>query len=145
MLREIVTGVGKGLAPFLKPLAGAWWLAQFDPHSDAAAAARQAFQAAFPGPRQREALAFCRQQVCSMACCREPLGALLSHTALEYSCSGPQQRASSKRAACIHLPEAEGGSIRRSGLLVCLLHRAAYRPLDSLSTAHIVRPMVYCN
>eukprot|EP00891_Asterochloris_glomerata_P008818 jgi/Astpho2/8818/Aster-x0370 len=66
VLKKLVTGVGKGLAPFLKPLAGAWWLAQFDPHNDAAAAARQAFQAAFPGPKQREALAFCRQQILTM-------------------------------------------------------------------------------
>ena len=75
MLKGFVTGMGKGLAPFLKPLAAAWWLAQFDPHSDAAAAARQAFQAAFPGPKQREALDFCRQQVCWMACRPEARGA----------------------------------------------------------------------
>ena len=110
MLKEFVTGVGKGLAPFLKPLAGAWWLAQFDPHSDAAAAARQAFQAAFPGPKQQEALAFCRQQVCWMACRPEPLGGLLSSTAFQYASSGPQQRSSSRKTACMHLPQAAGGS-----------------------------------
>lgn len=55
--------VGKGLAPFLKPLAGSWWLAQFDLHAEAAAAARDAFQIAFHGPRQKDALLFTRTEV----------------------------------------------------------------------------------
>ena len=55
--------VGKGLAPYLKALAGSWWLAQFDLHAEAAAAARDAFQAAFAGPKQKEALLFTRTEV----------------------------------------------------------------------------------
>lgn len=55
--------VGKGLAPYLKALAGSWWLAQFDLHSEAAAAARDAFQTAFAGPKQKEALLFTRTEV----------------------------------------------------------------------------------
>lgn len=55
--------VGKGLAPFLKLLAGSWWLAQFDLHAEAAAAARDAFQVAFHGPKQKEALLFTRTEV----------------------------------------------------------------------------------
>lgn len=57
--------VGKGLAPYLKALAGSWWLAQFDLHAEAAAAARDAFQAAFAGPKQKEALLFTRTEVCA--------------------------------------------------------------------------------
>lgn len=63
MLGALAAGVGRGLAAALRPLAGPWWLAQFDPASEAARAARAAFQAAFPGARQREALLFCRAQV----------------------------------------------------------------------------------
>ncbi len=55
--------VGKGLAPYLKALAGSWWLAQFDLHAEAAAAARDAFQTAFSGPKQKEALLFTRTEV----------------------------------------------------------------------------------
>ena len=55
--------VGKGLAPYLKALAGSWWLAQFDSHAEAAAAAREAFQNAFNGPKQKEALLFTRTEV----------------------------------------------------------------------------------
>lgn len=54
--------VGKGLAPYLKALAGSWWLAQFDLHAEAAAAARDAFQTAFSGPKQKEALLFTRTE-----------------------------------------------------------------------------------
>lgn len=63
VLGALAACVGRGLAAALRPLAGPWWLAQFDPASEAARAARAAFQAAFPGSRQREALLFCRAQV----------------------------------------------------------------------------------
>ena len=63
VLGAMAKTVGKGLAPFLKALAGSWWLAQFDLHSEAAAAARDAFQAAFAGPKQKEALLFTRTEV----------------------------------------------------------------------------------
>ncbi len=62
VLGALAGGVGRGLAAALRPLAGPWWLAQFDPAAEAARAARGAFQAAFPGARQREALLFCRAQ-----------------------------------------------------------------------------------
>ena len=63
VLDALAAGVGRGLAAALRPLSGPWWLAQFDPAAEAARAARGAFQTAFPGPRQREALLFCRTQV----------------------------------------------------------------------------------
>jgi hypothetical protein len=62
VLGALAGGVGRGLAAALRPLAGPWWLAQFDPATEAARTARAAFQAAFPGARQREALLFCRAQ-----------------------------------------------------------------------------------
>ena len=63
VLGAMAKTVGKGLAPYLKALAGSWWLAQFDLHAEAAAAARDAFQAAFAGPKQKEALLFTRTEV----------------------------------------------------------------------------------
>lgn len=63
VLGAMAKTVGKGLAPYLKALAGSWWLAQFDLHSEAAAAARDAFQAAFAGQKQKEALLFTRTEV----------------------------------------------------------------------------------
>ena len=63
MLGAMAKVVGKGLAPFLKLLAGSWWLAQFDLHAEAAAAARDAFQIAFHGPKQKDALLFTRTEV----------------------------------------------------------------------------------
>ncbi|KAK9814763.1 hypothetical protein WJX72_011133 [[Myrmecia] bisecta] len=63
VLGRLAGRVSRALAPFLKTLAGPWWLAQFDPHADAAAAARAAFQQAFAGPKQREALLFCHAEV----------------------------------------------------------------------------------
>ena len=63
VLGAMAKSVGKGLAPYLKALAGSWWLAQFDLHAEAAAAARDAFQAAFAGPKQKEALLFTRTEV----------------------------------------------------------------------------------
>ena len=63
VLGEMTEVVGKGLAPFLKALAGSWWLAQFDLHAEAAMAARDAFQGAFSGPKQKEALLFTRTEV----------------------------------------------------------------------------------
>ena len=56
----LAAAVGKRLAPHLKALLPPWWLAQFDPYADVAAAARRSLAAAFPGAKQAAALAFCR-------------------------------------------------------------------------------------
>ncbi len=82
-----MAAAGRQAAPHLKPLLGPWWMAQFDPHADVAAAARAAFQAGggagecrrgvdtsvkafcpnqqacLPARKQLEALAFCRQEL----------------------------------------------------------------------------------
>lgn len=44
VLGALAAAVGKAIAPQLRGLMGPWWVAQFDPYSDAAAAARSAFQ-----------------------------------------------------------------------------------------------------
>jgi hypothetical protein len=61
--------VGRGIAPLLKSLLPSWWLAQFDGYSEAAAAAKAAFAAAFPAPaKQRDAVLFCRAEVEWLPC-----------------------------------------------------------------------------
>jgi hypothetical protein len=43
-LGQLAQAAGKALAPHLKALIGPWWVAQFDPHGEAANAARSGFQ-----------------------------------------------------------------------------------------------------
>ena len=60
----LAAAVGRGVAPLLKSLLPAWWLAGCDAHAEAAAAARGAFAAAFPAAaKRRDALLFCRAEV----------------------------------------------------------------------------------
>ena len=54
---------GRQLALLLRAVLPPWWLARFDPHTDAAAATTAAMAAAFPGDKQRDALLFCRSEV----------------------------------------------------------------------------------
>ncbi|KAJ9505274.1 hypothetical protein QJQ45_023216, partial [Haematococcus lacustris] len=63
VLGQVVGLAGKAVAPHLKGLMGSWWMAQFDPNQDAAAAARSAFQASFPGRKQLDVLLFTRQDL----------------------------------------------------------------------------------
>mgnify|MGYP001807109634 CR=1 FL=1 len=67
-LAAFLTAAGKATAPHLRSLMGPWWLAQHDPHADAAAQSRAAFSAAFPSSgsgsrRQLEVLLHCRLQL----------------------------------------------------------------------------------
>ncbi|XP_056415439.1 E3 ubiquitin-protein ligase listerin [Hyla sarda] len=80
---QLILKVKKHLAPYLKNLMGFWLMAQCDPHSPAASAARAAFEAAFPPHKQPEALAFCKDEV---------LNVLLDHLLKETpdSLSDPQ-------------------------------------------------------
>ena len=59
----IATAAGRALAPSLRQIAGAWWLAQFDPYAEVARRSKAAFQACFPGAKGRDALLFTRSQV----------------------------------------------------------------------------------
>lgn len=54
---------GRQIAVLLRAMLPSWWLARFDPHTDAAAATTAAMAAAFPGDKQRDALLFCRNEV----------------------------------------------------------------------------------
>ncbi|GLI62907.1 hypothetical protein VaNZ11_005740 [Volvox africanus] len=62
----LLTAVGKAVAPHLKGLIGPWFLAMYDPYSDAAEASRSAFINAFPAARrQLDVLLFCRTEIMS--------------------------------------------------------------------------------
>ncbi|CAN2387615.1 Listerin E3 ubiquitin protein ligase 1 [Pristimantis euphronides] len=80
---QLILKVKKYLAPHLKNLMGFWLIAQCDTYSPAASSARAAFEAAFPPHKQREALAFCKDEV---------LNVLLDHLLKETpdSLSDPQ-------------------------------------------------------
>ncbi|WOH01951.1 hypothetical protein DCAR_0521338 [Daucus carota subsp. sativus] len=63
-MANLVTVVGRGLAPHLKSLMGPWWLSQFDPVNDVSQAAKQSLQAAFPAQEKRlDALVLCTAEV----------------------------------------------------------------------------------
>ena len=64
-LSLVIKGVGRGLAPHLKALVGAWFLGQADPHTQAAAAATAAWEVAFPAAKQAGAIAFCQAEILS--------------------------------------------------------------------------------
>ncbi|XP_040836624.1 E3 ubiquitin-protein ligase listerin isoform X1 [Ochotona curzoniae] len=60
---KLILKVKKHLAPYLKSLMGYWLMAQCDPYSPAAFAAKDAFEAAFPPTKQPEAIAFCKDEI----------------------------------------------------------------------------------
>ena len=59
----IAAALGRRLAPSLKSLFPVWWLARYDCYSDVTAATAAGLDAAFPGGKQTDALAFCREEV----------------------------------------------------------------------------------
>lgn len=65
LLGVLAACAGRSLAKALRTLAGPWWLAQSDPHPDCAQSASAAFHSVFPGPKEREALVFFKDQVLS--------------------------------------------------------------------------------
>ncbi|KAA8549476.1 hypothetical protein F0562_001160 [Nyssa sinensis] len=52
-MTNLVTAVGRDLAPHLKSLMGPWWFSQFDPVSEVSQAAKRSLQAAFPAQEKR--------------------------------------------------------------------------------------------
>nr|XP_026692800.1 E3 ubiquitin-protein ligase listerin [Ciona intestinalis] len=61
---NLVCKVGKQIAPFLKGLFGAWWIATCDTYALAASAAHRAFVAAFPTTeKQEKVLDFCHVEI----------------------------------------------------------------------------------
>ncbi|KZV39908.1 hypothetical protein F511_04548 [Dorcoceras hygrometricum] len=52
-MTNLVSVVGRYLAPHLKPLIGPWWFSQFDSVYEVSQAAKRSFQAAFPAQERR--------------------------------------------------------------------------------------------
>ncbi|MBA0730942.1 hypothetical protein Golax_022593 [Gossypium laxum] len=63
-MTNLVTAVGRDLAPHLKSLMGPWWFSQFDPSSEVSQAAKRSLQAAFPAQEKRlDALILCTTEI----------------------------------------------------------------------------------
>ncbi|KAI4305367.1 hypothetical protein L6164_028737 [Bauhinia variegata] len=63
-MTNIVTSIGRDLAPHLKTLMGPWWFSQFDPVSEVSQAAKRSLQAAFPAQEKRlDALILCTTEI----------------------------------------------------------------------------------
>ncbi|KAL6195350.1 hypothetical protein ACLB2K_030969 [Fragaria x ananassa] len=63
-MNNLVTTVGRDLAPQLKSLMGPWWFSQFDPVSEVSQAAKRSFQAVFSAPEKRlDALILCTAEI----------------------------------------------------------------------------------
>ena len=60
---EIVSRVGRKLAPQLKRIMSSWLKSQFDQFPPAASAARKAFNVTFPENKKRDAISFCKQDL----------------------------------------------------------------------------------
>ncbi|CAN8253175.1 unnamed protein product [Cochlearia groenlandica] len=64
VMTNIVTGVGRDLAPHLKSIMGPWWFSQFDLASEVSQAAKSSLQAAFPAQEKRlDALNLCSAEI----------------------------------------------------------------------------------
>ncbi|XP_034232705.1 E3 ubiquitin-protein ligase listerin [Thrips palmi] len=61
--RSVVSKVKRNIAPYLKQLAGPWFVAQCDTYAPAASAATMAFNEAFPPNKLSEAIAFCQEEI----------------------------------------------------------------------------------
>ncbi|XP_026292154.1 E3 ubiquitin-protein ligase listerin [Frankliniella occidentalis] len=61
--RSVVSKVKRNIAPYLKQLAGPWFVAQCDTYAPAASAATLAFNEAFPPKKMSEAIAFCQEEI----------------------------------------------------------------------------------
>lgn len=63
-MTNLVTTVGRELAPHLKSLMGPWWFSQFDPDCEISQAARRSLQVAFPAQGKRlDALLLCTTDI----------------------------------------------------------------------------------
>ncbi|XWS74417.1 hypothetical protein CRYUN_Cryun02cG0214200 [Craigia yunnanensis] len=63
-MTNLVTAVGRDLAPHLKSLMGPWWFSQFDSSSEVSQAAKRSLQAAFPAQEKRlDALILCTTEI----------------------------------------------------------------------------------
>ncbi|CAH8358759.1 unnamed protein product [Eruca vesicaria subsp. sativa] len=64
VMTNVVTGVGRDLAPHLKSIMGPWWFSQFDLVSEVSQVAKSSLQAAFPAQEKRlDALNLCSAEI----------------------------------------------------------------------------------
>ncbi|KAJ4907854.1 E3 ubiquitin-protein ligase listerin [Raphanus sativus] len=64
VMTDVVTGVGRDLAPHLKSIMGPWWFSQFDLVSEVSQAAKSSLQAAFPAQEKRlDVLSLCSAEI----------------------------------------------------------------------------------
>lgn len=63
-MTNLVTAVGRDLAPYLKSLMGPWWFSQFDTVPEVSLAAKRSLEAAFPAQEKRlDALILCTSEI----------------------------------------------------------------------------------
>ena len=61
--KELVSQVGRDMAPYLKTIVGPWLVARGDPYGPAASAASAAFTEAFSAHKQKDVLLFCKKDI----------------------------------------------------------------------------------
>ncbi|GLH11764.1 RING finger protein 160 [Gryllus bimaculatus] len=61
--RSVIVQAKRNMAPYLRSVAGPWFVAQFDTYPPAASAAVRAFQEAFPPNKLLEVIAFCQEEI----------------------------------------------------------------------------------
>ncbi|XP_076673514.1 E3 ubiquitin-protein ligase listerin [Andrena cerasifolii] len=64
----LVKRVGKGIAMYLKPLAGAWFTSQYDTYPPAASAASNSFNDTFPQRKITDAIVHCQYEILTYIC-----------------------------------------------------------------------------
>ena len=60
---QIVTKVGRNLAPKLKLVIAAWLISQFDSYAPAASEAQKSFELSFSNKKRKEVLVFCKSEL----------------------------------------------------------------------------------
>ena len=105
-LGVLVRGAGRGLAPHMRPLVGAWWLARFDPFAECAAAADAAWRTALSDEKRRLAGA-----VAHRAAVVDAMAAYLAHTAATLS----DMRSASPEEAVDRLARAHAAALAALG------------------------------
>lgn len=74
MLGVAASGAGRGLAPHLKQLVGAWFMAQHDLQPEVAKEAAAGFAATFPGAKAQGAVQMYQDQACHCLVARACVG-----------------------------------------------------------------------
>lgn len=59
----LTSQAGKNIAPYLKQIAPAWIISQYDTYAPAASVAAQCFQKSFPAHKQQDVFNFCQHEL----------------------------------------------------------------------------------